>query len=187
MKKALVLVDIQNDFCPGGALPVAEGDMVVDPSNRLIEHFIARGMPVYLTRDWHPADHCSFSGRGGIWPPHCVAGTSGAAFHPRLTVPASAVIVSKAERRDAEAYSGFAGTDLAGALRKQGVTSLVVAGLATDYCVKNTVLDALREGFAVVVVREAIRAVDVAPGDGEKAIAEMEAAGAVIAGLDQAL
>jgi len=187
MKKALVLVDIQNDFCPGGALPVAEGDMVVDPSNRLIEHCISRGMPVYFTRDWHPADHCSFREQGGEWPSHCVAGTPGAAFHPRLTVPASAVIVSKAERRDAEAYSGFAGTGLAGELRKQGVDSLVVAGLATDYCVKNTVLDALREGFAVMVVREAIRAVDVNPGDGERAIDEMRAAGAVMAGLNEAL
>ncbi|TAL36720.1 MAG: bifunctional nicotinamidase/pyrazinamidase [Spirochaetes bacterium] len=186
-KKALILVDIQNDFCPGGALAVSGGDAVLEPSNRLIERFLDDGMPVFLTRDWHPADHCSFKEQGGIWPPHCVAGTGGAEFHPGLNIPPGAAVISKAMERETESYSGFGGTDLAQRLRKQDVDSVVVTGLATDYCVKNTVLDALREGFRVTVVREAVRAVDVNPGDGARAVGEMERAGAVVAGIEETL
>jgi len=178
MKKTLILVDIQKDFCPGGSLAVKEGDRVVEPSNRLVAYFEEMGLPIFFTRDWHTADHSSFREQGGIWPPHCVAGTDGARFHEALHVPGQAVIISKATERNADAYSGFEGTDLADRLRSLRVRHLVVAGLATDYCVKNTVLDALKEGFSVTVAMDAIRAVDVNPGDGEKAIEEMKKGGA---------
>lgn len=176
---ALILVDVQNDFLPGGALAVPGGDAVVAPLNRAAALFAARGRPVFATRDWHPADHCSFRARGGPWPPHCVAGTPGAAFAPGLRLPPSAVTVSKATTAERDAYSGFQGTDLADRLRAAGVTRVMVGGLATDYCVKETVADALAAGFAVVLLTDAIRAVDVHPGDGEAASAKMLAAGAV--------
>lgn len=178
MKKALIHVDIQNDFCPGGALAVSEGDKIVGPANELTRYFEAEGFPVFFTRDWHPADHSSFREFGGIWPPHCVADTPGAAFHSSLYRPAGAVIISKATQAGSDAYSGFEGTDLADRLKKMEIGCIVVTGLATDYCVKSTVLDGLKLGFAVEVVREAIRAVNVEPGDGEKAIGEMKRAGA---------
>ncbi|PKL38471.1 MAG: nicotinamidase [Spirochaetae bacterium HGW-Spirochaetae-1] len=178
MKQALIIVDIQKDFCPGGSLAVKEGDSVVEPSNRLVTYFEKKGLPIFFTRDWHTADHSSFMEQGGIWPPHCVAGTDGARFHETLHVPGQAVIISKAAERSADAYSGFEGTDLADRLRSLRVRDLVVAGLATDYCVKNTVLDALKEGFSVTVALDAIRAVNVNPGDGERAIEEMKKGGA---------
>ena len=176
--KALVLVDIQKDFCPGGALAVTGGDRVVEPANILMEKFESAGLPVFLTRDWHPADHSSFSENGGTWPVHCVAETDGAAFHDDLKISSHAVIISKATEKDTDAYSGFEGTDLADRLRSLKVTETVILGLATDYCVKNTVIDALKEKFSVSVVTEGIRAVEVNPGDGEKAIDEMKKAGA---------
>lgn len=178
MKKALIIVDIQNDFCPGGSLAVHEGDSVVEPVNELTRYFEAQGLPVFFTRDWHPMRHSSFRDFGGIWPPHCVAETGGAAFHKDLYRPESAEIISKATEVNSDAYSGFEGTDLGEKLRTRGVDTVVVTGLATDYCVKNTVLDGLKLGLSVEVVREAIRAVEVNPGDGEKAIMEMKQAGA---------
>ncbi len=187
MKPALVLVDIQNDFCPGGALAVPQGDRVVAVANELIRHFTARKAPVVLTRDWHPADHMSFQEQGGAWPAHCVAGTSGAEFHPGLKAPAAARIISKATAADREAYSGFEGTDLADFLKSEGIDTVIVAGLATDYCVKNTVLDALAHGFQVRVVREGIRAVNVKPGDEKEALDEMISAGSEIVSLREAL
>ena len=179
--KALLVVDIQNDFCPGGSLAVAGGDEVVGPTNGLIKNFLDAGAPVIFTRDWHPADHSSFSECGGIWPVHCVAGTEGADFHPSLEVPAAAVIVSKADTAERDAYSGFEGTDLDARLKSLGVTEVVVAGLATDYCVKNTVLDALKLGYSTAAASDCIRAVNVEAGDGEKALNEMLEAGAVAA------
>lgn len=176
---ALLIVDLQNDFLPGGSLAVADGDRVVAPIQGWIARFAAAGAPIFATRDWHPEDHCSFRAAGGPWPPHCVAGTNGAAFAPGLALPAGAVVVSKATRRDADAYSGFAGTDLDRRLREAGASRLFVGGLATDYCVLNTVLDALRLGYAVVVLTACVRAVEVAAGDGEHALAAMRAAGAV--------
>jgi nicotinamidase/pyrazinamidase len=175
---ALILVDIQNDFLPGGALAVPAGDAVIAPLNAWIARFASAGLPVFATRDWHPIDHCSFAARGGPWPPHCIAGTPGAAFAPALALPANATIVSKATTAEADAYSGFAGTDLHVWLQAAGVRRFFVGGLATDYCVLNTVRDALALGYHVMLLQDAIRAVDVKPGDGERAIAAMVAAGA---------
>ena len=176
---ALVIVDVQNDFLPGGSLAVPRGDQVIAPLNRWIARFAAAGLPVYATRDWHPVDHCSFAAQGGPWPPHCVAGTPGAAFADALGLPSDATVIGKATRQDADAYSGFAGTDLHERLRHAGVKRLFVGGLATDYCVLNTVRDALGLGYGVVLLTAAVRAVDVRPGDGDRALAEMIAAGAV--------
>jgi len=175
---ALIVVDVQRDFLPGGALAVARGDEVVAPLNRAMRAFERAGRPVFASRDWHPADHCSFKARGGPWPPHCVAGTPGAEFAEGLQLPRSAVVVSKAESPQADSYSAFGGTDLAQQLARRGVRRVYVGGLATDYCVLNTVLDARAAGLEVVVLRDAVRAVDVAAGDGERAIAKMEQAGA---------
>jgi len=176
--KALILVDIQNDFCPGGALAVKEGDLIVDPANQLIKWFDSEGLPIVFTRDWHPIDHISFKENGGIWPTHCVAGTIGADFHKDINFPSVAIVVSKAKSEKKEAYSGFQGTGLASTLRDMGVEWLVVIGLATDYCVKNTVIDALKLGFQVQVVNEGIRGVNINPEDSEKAIIEMKSHGA---------
>jgi len=176
---ALVVVDVQNDFLPGGALAVSAGDEVIPPLNDWIARCAAAGVPVFATRDWHPADHCSFAAQGGPWPPHCVAGSPGAAFAPALALPESATVISKATAREEDAYSGFAGTTLHEQLRVGGIERLFVGGLATDYCVLNTVQDALRLGYVVVLLLDCIRAVDVRPGDGERAIAAMTAAGAI--------
>lgn len=176
---ALIVIDVQNDFLPGGALAVSRGEEVVPTLNAAIATFERRKLPLVASRDWHPADHCSFRPQGGPWPPHCVAGTAGAEFAPALRVPASAIIVSKGVTADDDSYSDFAGTDLDKRLRKAGVRRLFVGGLATDYCVRHTVLDARRAGYDVVLLVDAIRAVDVHPGDGDKAIAEMRKAGAV--------
>jgi nicotinamidase-related amidase len=180
MKEALILVDVQNDFCPGGALAVPRGDGAIPPLNALIRRFSEAGKPVFFTRDWHPALHCSFLEQGGTWPTHCVAGTPGAEFHPDLVVPAEAEIVSKAVNADADAYSGFQGTDLDDRLKKRGVGKLVIGGLATDYCVKATVLDAIELGYAVTVVSNGIAGVNISPGDDEAAIEEMTGFGALI-------
>jgi nicotinamidase/pyrazinamidase len=171
---ALIVVDVQNDFCPGGALPVPRGDQVVTPINRILG---LTGWLTVATRDWHPPDHCSFKPQGGIWPVHCVAGTRGAAFHPGLDGMKIRQIISKATSKDAEAYSGFQGTELAGLLRGQGIQRVLVCGLATDYCVKATALDAREAGLDVVVLEDAIRGVEVQPGDCARAMREMAAAG----------
>jgi nicotinamidase/pyrazinamidase len=170
----LIVVDVQRDFCPGGALAVPQGDQVVPVINRLLAW---TGWLTVATRDWHPIDHCSFKAQGGLWPPHCVAGTEGAAFHPALDEKRIGQVVSKATTRDAEAYSGFQGTDLASRLSSRGVRRAFVCGLATDYCVKATALDARQAGLDVFVIEDAIRGVEVQPGDGAKAIAALRAAG----------
>jgi len=175
---ALIVVDVQRDFLPGGALGVARGDEVVAPLNEAMRAFERAGRPVFASRDWHTPDHCSFKARGGPWPPHCVAGTPGAQFADGLRLPGSATVVSKAELPDADSYSAFGGTDLAQQLERRGVKRVFVGGLATDYCVLNTVLDARAAGFEVVVLGDAVRAVEVSPGDGERALAKMEQAGA---------
>lgn len=176
---ALLVTDIQNDFLPGGSLAVAHGDEVVQILNACIVDFTRQGLMVVATRDWHPIDHCSFHAQGGPWPRHCVAGTDGARFPASLVLPDSVVIVSKATLRDKEAYSSFEGTELDQLLRKAGVRRFFIGGLTTDYCVLNTVRDGLRLGYAAVVLTDTIRAVDVTPGDGERALAEMARLGAV--------
>ena len=184
---ALLVVDVQNDFCPGGALAVEEGDQVVPDLNRWIDRFAKDGRPIAYTRDWHPPGHCSFKEQGGPWPVHCVQRTRGADLHPGLKVKGP--IFDKAFEPDKEAYSGFGGflvdrkgklTDLSLAewLRRQDVKHVYVGGLTTDYCVRTTTLDALKEGFEVTVLGDAIRAVNVQPGDDRRAIAEMKEAGA---------
>ena len=175
---ALIAVDVQNDFLPGGSLAVPQGDAVVPALNRYLAAFAARALPVFATRDWHPAGHCSFRAQGGRWPPHCVAATPGAAFAGALALPPTAVIISKADTPDADSYSGFGGTDLAARLRAARALRLFIGGLATDYCVLNTVKDALAEGFEALLLADAIRAVDVTPGDGARAQLEMLRLGA---------
>jgi nicotinamidase/pyrazinamidase len=180
---ALMLVDIQNDFLPGGALAVPQGDRVIAPLNQYIGLFHDRGLPILATRDWHPEDHCSFQAQGGPWPPHCIAGTPGAEFPPDLELPEETVVISKATAPDLEAYSGFEGTDLARRLREAGVGRVFVGGLATDYCVQATVSDALQAGFDALVLTDAVRAVAVHPGDGQRALEAMRWAGAVLTDL----
>ena len=181
-KKALIVVDVQNDFCPGGSLAVAQGDEVVAPLNRLIKEFLDRREPVYKTRDWHPAQTKHFAVYGGTWPVHCVQDTTGAKFHADLLDDPRITVISKGSDETADGYSGFDGTNLAQLLRDKGVAEVWVGGLATDYCVKETVLDAVRQGFEVKALADAMRAVNVNPDDGKKAIDEMRQAGAEILG-----
>ena len=181
-RKALIVVDVQNDFCPGGSLAVAHGDDVVPPLNKLIEEFLDRAEPVFKTRDWHPAKTKHFAAYGGAWPVHCVQGTRGAEFHPNLIDDPRITIISKGVDEAADGYSGFDGTNLSELLRQQKVAEVWIGGLATDYCVKHTVLDALKAGFKVKALADAMRAVNVNPHDGADAIAEMQQAGAEIVG-----
>ncbi|HKO28749.1 MAG TPA: nicotinamidase [Solirubrobacteraceae bacterium] len=171
--RALIVVDVQNDFCPGGALAVPDGDAVVEAINRLASDAAF----VVATRDWHPSDHGSFAAQGGPWPAHCVAGTSGAELHAGIDVDLIDAVVDKGQAVDREGYSGFEGTELEELLRSREVDAVDVAGLALDYCVKATALDARRAGLAVTVHRGATRPVEVHPGDGERAVAELRAAG----------
>ncbi len=169
---ALILVDVQRDFCAGGALPVPEGDQVVPNLNRYITIFDHARALIYATRDWHPSNHISFKQYGGIWPPHCIQNSEGAEFHTNLILTPDVTTISKATP-DKDAYSGFDDTVLAENLQKNKVKRLFIGGLATDYCVKNTVLDALKLGFETYVLIDAIRGVNVQPNDTQKAIDEM--------------
>jgi nicotinamidase/pyrazinamidase len=177
---ALLIVDVQKDFLPGGRLGVPDGDAVVPALNRYIELFAEQGLPIFASRDWHPADHCSFREQGGPWPSHCVAGTEGALFAPDLRLPASVRVISKGTRREKEAYSAFEGTELESELRKLGVRRLWIGGLTTEYCVAQTAMDALQRGFEVVVLTDAVRPVDLQPGDGERALQRMREQGALL-------
>ena len=181
-KKALIVVDVQNDFCPGGSLAVTNGDEVIAPLNRLIKEFLDRGEPVFKSRDWHPATAKHFAAYGGIWPVHCVQNTPRAEFRAGLLDDPRITIISKGIDESADGYSAFDGTNLAQILRDQGVEEVWVGGLATDYCVKHTVLDALQQGFAVKALADAMRAVNVKSDDGTLAIAEMRKAGAEVTG-----
>ncbi len=178
---ALLIIDVQNDFCPGGALGVPEGDRVVPLVNVLMQNFDH----VFATQDFHPADHSSFEAQGGPWPEHCVQGTDGAALHPDLDVSSIDRIFQKGTDAAKDGYSAFAGTELATELNRLGVQRVFVAGLATDYCVKATTIEAIDQGFDAVVIIDAIRAVNVKPRDGEDALAEMEEAGATLADSDE--
>jgi len=182
---ALIAVDIQNDFCRGGALPVPEGDTVIPVLNSYQEKFLHTGGTIVFTRDWHPANHSSFKEFGGLWPVHCVQNTKGARFHPDLRFPDTAILVSTATDPEKEAYSGFEGTRLAKVLKRLGVEAIFVGGLATDYCVKATALDGVKKGFTVYFLEDASRGVNVHPGDSQKAIEEMKAAGIRAITLDE--
>jgi nicotinamidase/pyrazinamidase len=175
---ALIVVDVQNDFIPGGTLPTAGGDQVVQPLNTYIQLVTQAGGKAFASRDWHPENHVSFRSRGGPWPPHCLQNSWGAQFHADLRLPADARILSKGYDSDLEAYSAFDGTGLASLLREERITRVLVGGLATDYCVYNTALDALKLGLETWLLTDAIRAVDALPGDGDRAIERMLAAGA---------
>lgn len=175
---ALLLIDVQNDFLPGGSLEVPSGDEIIPVLNRYIEVFSKASLPVYASRDWHPPDHSSFRAQGGIWPPHCIAGSRGAEFSPKLTLPANAVIISKATNPNSDAYSDFDEPDLEQSLRQNGISRLFIGGLATDYCVLYTVRDALSHGYEVHLLLDGIRAINLKPGDGQRAIEEMTARGA---------
>jgi nicotinamidase/pyrazinamidase len=180
---ALLLVDPQNDFCPGGSLGVPDGHAVIPVLNAWSAAAEQAGVPIFITRDWHPPRTTHFAEFGGVWPPHCVAGTLGAEFHPGLVIPAQAIVVSKGMGESEDAYSAFqgrdgSGTPLATLLRARDIRTLYIMGLATDYCVKESVLAGLRHGFRVTVVHDGIRAVNLQPEDGDKALAEMRAAGA---------
>lgn len=154
------------------------GDKVVPRLNKDIAAFAKAGLPIFFTRDWHPPNHISFTDQGGIWPPHCIQGTIGAGFHQNLAIPRGATIISKGDKPNTEAYSGFQGTDLEIRLKKAGVKEIFLGGLATDYCVRESCLDALQAGFAVTVLRDCVMAVNMKPGDGAKALKEMRGAGA---------
>ena len=182
-KKALIVVDVQNDFCPGGSLAVANGDEVIAPLNKLIEEFLDRGEPVFKSRDWHPATAKHFAAYGGIWPIHCVQNTPGAEFRAGLLDDPRITIISKGIDESADGYSAFDGTNLVQILRDQGVEEVWVGGLATDYCVKHTVLDALQQGFEVRALADAMRPVNLNPNDGTQAIEQMRQAGAEIVGV----
>ena len=183
MSTALVIVDVQNDFTAGGALAVPGGDEIAEPVRNLASQFDH----VFATRDWHPPDHASFETEGGPWPVHCVQGTSGAEFHPAMDDVDVDAVVDVGRERDDEGYSGFEKSDLAEILRDRGVERVAVCGLATDYCVRASAIDACREGFDVTVVEDAIRGVDVNPGDSERALEDMRAAGARIATSEELL
>lgn len=180
---ALLIVDVQNDFCPGGTLPVADGDAVAPLLSAAADRFTRAGLPVLVTRDWHPAETVHFVNGGGVWPPHCVQGTAGAAFHPDLHLPAAARVLSKGMDPREDAYSGFAaradsGQQLIDVLKDLGVRRIFLGGLATDYCVRASALDALAGGFQVTLLTDAMRGVDLQPGDSSRALAELRAAGA---------
>jgi nicotinamidase/pyrazinamidase len=181
----LLIIDVQNDLLPGGALAVPHGDEVLAPLNTYLSLFARHGLPVFATHDWHPADHCSFVERNGPWPRHCVAGSTGARFAPGLDLPADAVLVAKAIEPDTEACSGFAGTELDRVLREIGVRRLFVGGLPTDHCVLDTVRDALRLGHTVLLLRDAVRALNATPGAGDRALAEMVDLGAYVVELSE--
>ena len=186
--KALLIVDVQNDFCPGGSLAVREGDHVVPVLNEYIQRFEEAGLPVFASRDWHPVKTKHFKEHGGPWPPHCVQNTRGAEFHSGLELPADTTVVTKGTDPVDHGYSAFdgidpAGNELARSLRHAAIKQLYIGGLTTDYCVRTSVLDARRQGFDTVVLLDAIRGIDVQEGDVARALDQMLRAGARTATL----
>ena len=189
-EEALLVVDVQNDFCAGGSLGVPASPQIIDRLNEYIHQFADRGAPVIASRDWHPPVTRHFADHGGVWPVHCVQGTPGAEFHPDLRLPAETVIVSKGTNPEEDSYSAFEarlpdGRPLGDYLRDAGIKRLYVGGLATDYCVRSSVLDALKAGFRATVLLDGSRGVDVQPGDSEKALAELVSAGADVTTLER--
>jgi nicotinamidase/pyrazinamidase len=183
---ALLVVDVQRDFCPGGALAAPTGDQIVPALNQHIAEARKRGVPVYASRDWHPAVTAHFKAYGGRWPPHCVQGTEGAEFHRDLQLPPNTIVVSKGDAPDENGYSAFEGRTPSGRpllddLRERHIDTVYVAGLTAEYCVKQTAFDALRSGLDVVVLKNAVGGLDMQAGDADRALGEMKAAGATIA------
>ncbi len=177
---ALLIADMQNDFLPGGSLAVPMGDAIIPVINRYLMLFHDHGRPVFAIRDWHPPDHCSFEQQGGPWPPHCLATTSGAAFHPDIEFPMNTQVISKATTAEKEAYSGFADTQLHALLQQLGIRRLFIGGVATEYCVLNTVKDALHYHYTAFVLEDAIGAINLQPEDGLHALEEMTRLGATM-------
>jgi nicotinamidase/pyrazinamidase len=184
---ALVVVDVQQDFCLGGSLAVRRGDEVVPKLNEVIEAFEKANLPIFFTRDWHPPNHCSFRSQGGAWPPHCVMGTAGAEFHHSLKIPPGSTIISKGSDPDLEAYSGFQGTDLAEQLNRRHVKELFLGGLATDYCVKESSFDAIRCGFTVNVMKDCVRGVNLRRNDSALALHAMAEKGVRLVASTEAI
>ncbi len=182
---ALIIVDVQNCFCPGGELPVKEGDKIIPTINKYIHKFQKAGAKIYATRDWHPPDHKSFKDYGGIWPPHCLKGSKGAEFRSDLKLPEETTVISTGDKPSLDGYSGFDHTNLERKLKGDGIDRVFVGGLATDYCVKYTVLDAVEKSFEVVLLTDAIKGVNRKPGDAERAIGEMVKKGAEKATLSE--
>lgn len=195
---AVIAVDVQNDFCPGGKLPVTEGNLVVAPLNTAFQAARKLGLPVFATRDWHPEKAQHFAGFGGIWPEHCVIDTPGGQFHPDLQIDEKTIVISKGVDGQ-DAYSGFDGKvtaspdqaeinqPLEDVLKARGANRLILGGLATDYCVKATAIAAAELGFETYVIQEAVRAVDINPDDGQKALEEMIDKGVRVISLERAL
>ena len=177
MGDALLAIDIQNDFLPGGRLAVPDGDQVIPVMNAYIDRFIQRRLPVFATRDWHPKNHHSFLQQGGPWPEHCIAGSPGAEFAQGLHLPATVQVFSKGTGVENDGYSDFANPEMIKQLEKLNVSRLFIGGLATDYCVRATGADARALGFDLTVLTDAVRAVDVNPGDGDRALQELAAGG----------
>ncbi|AJE03739.1 nicotinamidase [Geobacter pickeringii] len=180
---ALLIVDVQNDFCPGGLLAVPGGDAVVPVLNQYLTLFRAKGLPVFASRDWHPPTTTHFRDYGGIWPAHCIRGTEGARFHPLLALPSDTIIISKGMDPARDDYSAFQGVTESGVpfpvlLKEMGISKLYVGGLATDYCVKESVLEGVRHGLSVTLLEDAVRGVELNPGDSSQAVAQMTSAGA---------
>ena len=177
------MVDVQNDFCPGGALAVPQGEKVVPVINKYIKIFSKKKLPIFASRDWHPVRTKHFKDFGGVWPAHCLQNTRGAAFHPQLKLPKETILLYKGMDPGKDSYSVFQAEDASGMgflkfLHLLGAAELYVCGLATDYCVKSSALDALKNGFKVKLLTDAIKGVDIKPGDSEKAIKEMVKKGA---------
>ncbi len=181
---ALLIIDVQKDFLPGGSLPVPHGDRIIPSINHYIKLFQADNLPIIASRDWHPGNHCSFRAQGGPWPPHCIMNTPGACFADSLTLPENVILVSKGSQADRDAYSAFQDTGLGELLDQAGVKRLFIGGLATDYCVQETLLSALQHPFESMLLIDAIQAVNLHPDDGRQALARMVAAGAVPVSLE---
>jgi nicotinamidase/pyrazinamidase len=183
LKKALLVVDIQNDFCPGGALGISGGDKIIPAVNKYIKIFSKNKLPIFISRDWHPKKTAHFKKFGGIWPVHCVQNTKGASFHPKLKIPKEAVIISKGMDPEEDSYSAFQARDdygrsLLNLLKIFGVEEIYIAGLATDYCVRYSSVDALKSGFKVKILKDAIQGVNIKPQDSKEALAQITGMGA---------
>ena len=187
LPRALLVVDVQTDFCKGGSLAIDGADEVIPRLNEVIDTFRMAMLPIFFTRDWHPSNHISFSTRGGAWPPHCIKGSQGATFHSKLVVPPSAVVIDKGTEPDYEAYSGFQGTDLEKRLEEKRIDEVFIGGLATDYCVKQTALDALKYGLRVIVLVDCIKGVDLRVGDSKRVLQEIAAKGVKLINSREAL